>query len=252
VQFFDGATLVGTVALVGGSAALTTNGLTTGSHAISATYPGDGDFAGSSGAAALTVKSSSTSSATTLTSSRNPATVGQSVTFSATVTGPSGTSGNVAFYDGSTLLGTAALSSGVARLTRSSLAAGGHAITARYLGNASVPPSGSTAVAQTIGTQTRSTSIALNASPSPVALGTEVALTATVTGSLWNAPTGSVLFMVNGQVLGQAPAVATGSTTSAAVWRTSALPRGSHKVVVVYLTDATFKASTKSITLTVN
>ena len=60
-------------------------------------------------------------------------------------------SGTVAFYDGSTLLGSAAVSSGVAHLTTSSLAAGGHAITARYLGNESVPPSGSTAVAQTVG-----------------------------------------------------------------------------------------------------
>jgi hypothetical protein len=251
VQFVDGSTLVGAAVLVGGSASITTNGLAAGSHAMSALYSGDASFTGSSAASVLTVSPSSTS--TTLTSTRNPANVGQSVTFRATVSAPSGgVSGGVEFYDGTVLMGTASASNGVAQLTTSSLPAGGHAIVARYLGNASLPPSISAPLAQTVGSQTRSSSIALSISPSPSTLGSDVTMTATVTGSHQKAPTGRVLFMVNGQVLGDVQTTVTGSVTAAAVLSASALPRGTHSVTVVYLADATFRASSRSATLTVN
>jgi hypothetical protein len=61
-----------------------------------------------------------------------------------------------------------------------------------------------------------------------------------------------VLFMVNGQVLGQAATTVTGSTTATAAFGTNALPRGTHTIAVVYLGDATFRASTKPATVTVN
>jgi hypothetical protein len=150
------------------------------------------------------------------------------------------------------LMGTASASNGVAQLTTSSLPAGGHAIVARYLGNASLPPSISAPLAQTVGSQTRSSSIALSISPSPSTLGSDVTMTATVTGSHQKAPTGRVLFMVNGQVLGDVQTTVTGSVTAAAVLSASALPRGTHSVTVVYLADATFRASSRSATLTVN
>jgi len=253
VQFFDGGTLVGTAPLAGGYASLTTNGLAAGSHAISATYSGDASFAASSATAALTVQPSSTSSTTTVTSTRNPASVGQSVTFRATVSAPSGgVSGSVEFYDGSVLIGSAVTSAGVAQLTTSSLPAGGHAIVARYLGDASLPPSVSTALAQTVGSQSKSSSTAIAISPSPSALGTEVTITATITGGQQKAPTGSALFMVDGQVLGVVPTTVTGNVTADAVLSTSALPRGTHTVVVVYLADPVFRASSRSTTLTVN
>jgi hypothetical protein len=72
-----------------------------------------------------------------LASSANPAPLGQPVTLTATVTAPSGTpTGVVAFYDGTTLLGTAAVNAnGVASLTISTLAAGDHSITAFYEGD---------------------------------------------------------------------------------------------------------------------
>ena len=48
---------------------------------------------------------------------------------------------NVQFYDGATLIGSAAMSGTTARPTTSALAAGGHAIAARYLGSVTKPPS---------------------------------------------------------------------------------------------------------------
>ena len=47
VTFFDGATLLGTGTLTAGVATFTTSSLAVGSHAITVTYAGDSDFAGS-------------------------------------------------------------------------------------------------------------------------------------------------------------------------------------------------------------
>ena len=78
---------------------------------------------------------------TALSSDNNPSSLGQVVTFSATVTATSpatGTPGGVVtFYDGSTTIGTAAIdSSGKAAYATSSLAVGSHSITATYSGDA--------------------------------------------------------------------------------------------------------------------
>jgi len=72
--------------------------------------------------------------ATTITSSANPSTTGQTVTFTAIVS-PSTATGTVSFLDGSTTLGTASISGGQAALSTSGLAAGSHAISAVYGGD---------------------------------------------------------------------------------------------------------------------
>ena len=75
--------------------------------------------------------------ATALSSSLNPSNYGQAVTFTAKVSsaGPPPT-GKVEFLDGTTRIGTVALSGGVATLTKSKLAVGTHLLTAQYLGDA--------------------------------------------------------------------------------------------------------------------
>lgn len=77
--------------------------------------------------------------ATTVIASQNPALAGSAIIFTATVAGSNGPpTGTVAFFDGSSSLGTATLnSSGVAILSTTTLSAGGspHAITAVYSGN---------------------------------------------------------------------------------------------------------------------
>ena len=77
-------------------------------------------------------------SITTLASSPGAAgTYGTAVTFAASVAVSGGTaSGIVAFRDGDTLLGTGTLSAGRATFTTGRLAAGGHAISATYAGDA--------------------------------------------------------------------------------------------------------------------
>lgn len=94
---------------------------------------------------------------TAVVSSLNPSQFGQSVTFTATVTGPPGTpTGNVVFSDGATVLATVALSGGgTATFTTSSLSKGAHTITAAYAGDGShMPSSGS--VQQTVNIPTDS------------------------------------------------------------------------------------------------
>jgi hypothetical protein len=173
----------------------------------------------------------------------------------ATVTATGTLTGNVAFYDGASLLGTVPLSGTTARFITSALSSAGHAITAQYLGNGTIPPSTSSAFAQYVqpsGANRRASTTTLVASPSPASLGSNVTLMATATGSQQKAPTGQILFMLNGTVLGQATLTTTGSVTATAPLSTSTVPHGTHKVEAVYLGDATFRASTVSITLVVN
>jgi hypothetical protein len=85
---------------------------------------------------------------TTLGSSVNPSTYGQSVTFTATVT--SGATGSVTFKDGATTLGTTALSGTHATYTTSALSVGGHSITATYNGDTHYNTSTSAPLTQTV------------------------------------------------------------------------------------------------------
>jgi hypothetical protein len=97
----------------------------------------NGDGLVGEGIADYTVNQAGTT--TSVTSSANSAAVGQSVTFTATVTpvapGSGTPTGTVTFLDGGSSIGTGMLSGGVATLTTSALAAGDHTITTSYAGD---------------------------------------------------------------------------------------------------------------------
>jgi len=104
---------------------------------------------GNTATATLTVDAPATS--TTLASSVNPSSVGQAVTFTATVTGASGApTGTVTFFDGGTAIGTATLAAGAASFTTSSLTLGAHNITASYGGSAGSAASTSSVLTQIV------------------------------------------------------------------------------------------------------
>jgi hypothetical protein len=91
-----------------------------------------------------------TTSTATLTSSPNPSTHGQAVTFTAKIMSPTVTpTGQVTFTVGKTVLGTAQLSGGTAKLTISSLAVGSTKVTATYYGDSNISQS-SASVTQTV------------------------------------------------------------------------------------------------------
>ena len=119
------------------------------SHSITAVFT-DGSSYGSSTSAALSQVVDQASTSTVLAPSVNPSVFGQSVTFTATVTGNSPT-GTVQFKDGATNLGApAALTGNSAALSTSSLTAGTHSITANYVGNANFGASTSPVVSESI------------------------------------------------------------------------------------------------------
>ena len=132
VTFKDGANTLGMGAANGGTATLSTAGLTAGQHSITAAYGGDANNAASV-SAALNQQVNKASTTTTLTSSANPSLVGQQVTLRATIA-PASATGMVTFNDGAAQLGSAVLNAGVATVTISP-AFGSHSLTAAYAGD---------------------------------------------------------------------------------------------------------------------
>jgi sugar lactone lactonase YvrE len=184
VSFYNGTTLLGTIAVNStGVAAFITSSLPVGALSITAVYSGNTAFASSTSTAVseiVTAGTGVTATTTTLTASPSPLGDGQPVTLTATVSpAPSGTpNGTVAFYSGTTLLGTATLSSsGVATLTLSSLVVGTDSITAAYSGNSIFAASVSAAFSLTV---TTSYTISAPATPFDVAQGGFVTVNITV------------------------------------------------------------------------
>jgi hypothetical protein len=124
-----------------------------GTHNVRASYPGDTVYAGSNSTTVPLVGLLGTT--TVLTSSAESVPNGTPFTFTATVTSTSGTpTGSVSFYDSTTLLGTATLSStGVATFS-DTLSAGTHSVTATYTGDNNYSPSTSAAISVTVTTDT--------------------------------------------------------------------------------------------------
>jgi hypothetical protein len=121
---------------------------TSGSRTITAT---DTVTAAITGTATVNVAPVKTATTTTVASSQNPSSAGQSVTFTATVSGATPT-GSLTFKDGSTVLGIVALAGGVATFATSSLTTGNHSITAVYGGDGNFVASTSAALVQTVNT----------------------------------------------------------------------------------------------------
>ncbi len=184
-------------------------------------------------------------STTTLTSSPNPSSHGQTVNFTATVMGlnPIGT---VTFKDGVATLGSVTLpldGTGTAMFSTSSLNVGTHNVTATYGGDAGNGPSASQVVTQAVTINASATTLTLM--PSTSTVGQSIALTATVTGSN---PTGTVTFKDGAATLATAMLMAGSATFS-----TSTLIVGSHAISASYGGDANNDPSTSAtVTETVN
>ncbi|MEO6598215.1 MAG: Ig-like domain repeat protein [Planctomycetota bacterium] len=180
-----------------------------------------------------------TSTSTALVSSLNPSLVGQSVTFTATVTGSSPT-GNVQFLDGATVLGTVALSGTTATLTTSTLTQGTHPITAVYAGDPNNQTSTSPVVNQVVNAVGPSaTTTTLSSSVNPSLVGQSVTFTATVNGL---SPAGTVQFLDGAIVLGTS--TVSGNT---ATFTTSSLVAGTHPITAIYSGDANNLTSTSQV-----
>jgi hypothetical protein len=243
VKFMDGTTLLGTSALnANGIAAFSTTTLSVGTHNITAVYGGDNNFGTSTSPLLSQVVQKATTS-TAVSSSLNPSTVNQSVTFTAklswSVTGtPTGT---VTWLDGTNPIGSSAVNgSGVATFPISTLTVGTHSITAAYLGDSNFNASTSPLLSEVV--QQSNTSTAVSSSANPSTESQSVIFTATVSSGTGTTPTGSVKFMDGTIPLGTSTLNASGI----AAFSTTTLSVGTHNITAVYNGDANSDPSTST------
>ena len=249
VQFFDGTTPIGAPVTVGvgGLATFSTSALSLGSHTVTAQYSGDDNNAAST-SNALTVLVLRTTTVSLQTSAPGGAPVATPVTFTATVNANAAiTSGNVEFYDGGTLLGTATVgSNSTASFTISTLTGGTHPITAKFTGDASSAASTS-AVLQQVITKAAATA-SVSATPSTITVGNATILATTVTSS-GPVPTGTVTFLSGNTTVGTGLLDANGNTS---VSVTNLAPT-SASITAIYGGDSyNSSATSPAIIVTVN
>ena len=207
-----------------------------GAKTLTATYAGDANFNGStSPGVAHTVNNANSSTA--LATSGTPSVFGQSVTFTATVTGTTPT-GSVTFMDGATTLCNAVtLVSGQAPCLTSALSVASHSLTAVYSGDGI--NSGSTSAPLTQVVNKAATTSTLSAhTPNPSLVGAPIAVTASVavTPPGTGTPTGTITVSD-----GTANCLITLPATSCNLVPTSA---GAKTLTATYAGDANFNGST--------
>jgi len=244
MMFLDGTTTIGTSAVNGsGISTFAISTLIVGTHNITAAYGGDANFnSSSSPALSQVVQQGNTSAA--LTSSANPSTESQSVTFTATVSSGAGVAptGTVKFMDGTTQLGSSALNGvGVATFSTSALSVGTNSITAVYSGDSNSDPSTSPALSQSV--QKANTTTSLSSAPPLANLNQTVIFTATVTPGGGGVPSGMVAFLDGTTQLGSSALSGSGVAT----FSTSALTAGTHNITAAYGGNGNFNLSTSTV-----
>jgi hypothetical protein len=184
----------------------------------------------------------------TLSSSLNPSTYGQAVTFTATLTSGLGAPPDgeaVTFMKGTKVLGTGTLSGGSASFTTSALAVGTAAINAVYGGDSNFGGSTSKVLKQVVNKATTTTNLASSQNPSN--FGQSVTFTATVTPQFSGTVKGSVTFYDGATAL-KTVALSGG----VAKFTTSTLASGAHNITATYNGSTSFIGSSASLTQTVN
>ena len=198
--------------------------------------------AGSAGACKPVV-----STVTTVASSANPSLLGESVTFTANVSGGGSPTGLVQFKaNGSPIGGPATLIGGSASVNTSTLAVGSYTITADYSGDSGFLGSTGTMAALQVVNPAMATSTTVTSSPNPSLFGQLVEFTATINVS--GTPTGTIQFKLNGLPLG-GPVTVVNKTASIS---TSGVSIGSSTITAVYSGGDGYLGSTGTVTQIVN
>lgn len=246
VTLTDGSTVLATMTLdSSGHGSTTLSNLAVGKHSITATFRGDVTNAASQ-SSLLSVVVQQVPTTATLVASSNPAVAGAVLRLTATVSAPSallnsGTlSGSVTFSDGTSNLGTAAISpSGIATLDLSSMTVGQHSLTASYIGNVDYAISTSTVLLE--GVQLASTAVQLTSSSPTSIAGSGITLTAVVSGT-GSIPSGTVTFFDGSRSLGNTTVNGSGQANLSVL----TLAAGPHAITASYGGDPRDNASTSS------
>jgi Glycoside hydrolase family 44/Bacterial Ig-like domain (group 3) len=197
--------------------------------------------------------SSTAATKASLIASAGQITLGQTVTFTASIAPVSGSgvpTGSVIFKDGATQIRTITLnSSGTGTFSTSSLGVGSHSVTAVYSGDINFSASTSAAVAVNVAAPAKvATSTSLSASAMQLTSGQSVTFTADVapqSGS--GTPTGSVAFLDGSSQIGMATL-----SSGSASFSGNSLSVGSHAIAATYSGDSNYVASSSAaITVTV-
>jgi hypothetical protein len=195
-------------------------------------------------------------STTTVVSSVNPSVFGQSVSFTATVTGAGPTpTGTVTFRNGGVnIAGCVALplAAGKATCVTASLSVSAHSITGVYSGDATYSTSTSPVLTQTVSKGATATTVASSVNPSVSGQSVTYTATVTATAPASGVRTGTVDFQDGGVTIagcGARPVAAAGTATCTITYPGP----GSHNITAVYSGDANFTTSTSAtLTQTVN
>jgi large repetitive protein len=254
VTFKEGSTtLAATVTLNGsGQATFSISSLSVGTHTITASYSGDGNFLTSSGSDSGSPEVvNKASSSVTVSSAPNPAVFGQKVTFTATVAAVSPGAGTpsrtVTFTEGSTTLAATVTLNGSAQatFTINSLSVATHTITASYSGDGNfLTASGSDSSAPQV-VNKASSSVAVTSTANPSVYGQAVTFSATVSAVApgTGTPTGTVTFKEGSTTL----AATVGLNGSAvATFTTSSLSVSTHTITASYSGDSNFASNSGS------
>jgi hypothetical protein len=223
-----------------GIASIAVSLLTIGPNNISASYPGNTNYAGSI-SSTLVQSITFTATTTVLTAGGTSSLAGKPVTLTATVTSPTGIpAGNVIFRDGATNIGQGTLNAqGVATLSTSSLSVGSHTLTAVYQGDSSYTTSTSASLVETISLATPGLTLA---SPmSPVNVGTTVTFTSVLTSN-GVAPTGALILLDGNAVIATQNVTNTGTFT----FSISTLAIGTHTLTAQYAGDTNNSPATSN------
>ncbi len=245
ITFSDGTALLGSATLDStGTATLTINSLTAGSHTITATYGGDANFSkGSSSPYTQTVSQVATK--ISLASSMNPTTNSSTIILTATVVAAGSTAtGSVVFLDGSQQLGSSQIDgTGNAALAVSNLSSGSHTLTASYKGDTNFTSSQSSPLVETV-LDSRN-SVMLTSSANPQTVSKAVTFTATVATALGGQVTSGTVSFLNGSSLLATIPVA----NSRASFTTARLPVGNDSITALYQAGPSPSTSDASTTL---
>ncbi len=237
VQFFNGTTILATVALTSGAASFATKDLAAGTFSLVAKYSGDNTvLESSSSPLSQTIKARPV---LTLSSSVNPASAGQMVSFNATIA-PSSATGSVQFIRGETVLGSASLLNGIASFATNQLPAGISTISARYGGDGLNTAATSNSIRQVVQV---SSSVSIATSVNPSTAGEPVTFAATVSPAT---ATGAVQFLNGSTSLGSAKV-----NNGVARLTTSLLVAGNFTITANYLGDSLNTSSSASLTQSV-